>query len=345
MSVSKADTETTSEYRIKTFTGRAPSKEDLIREHSIYNYNTFDRENINLNTPHKSSQCSCEQVIQHNISKVIKKIDNSFSAMQSNFDNLFQVVANNSTMMKDLFTEISHLKSNLDQGQTNITFTQDQRERNVASPRQTSLKERSDPLMPISCKLVSEEDPAEGWNFSRAPDRRSNRHQEPEYIEVPKINPTLDYDKQLKEISSMTSVFNLSQTLEKNQEAPRTSRFENPYGLKDVGEKLENLKTVALESPDTTDLKLQSERIRSSLSAYLEDRSRRRNSCTSGRDKEDEVSSPKFMNFLNENKIAEGKENTLSSIPSEMKLENDGFCRNASPNRFKDRSRPVTREY
>ncbi|CAI2370367.1 unnamed protein product [Moneuplotes crassus] len=346
ISGSRLENESTCEHRVRNKSSRRSSRVDLDQKCTFYN--KLERENIRVNSPRQISP-NCykrDDKPEAKMSDLADRIDKVNLTMTNNFESLFKIVVNITTMLRDLSAEVSQVKSSLDQCQTNITFTQDNRERFGSFHKQDSgNKEKSQATIPIAAKVAPDEELSDLWNLPRNVKTKAPQKEESDSDDRIKPSCNFDYEKHLREISSITSVFNLSQTLEKNQEVSRSSRFENPYNTEGIEAKLENLKQIPTESPETSELKVQSERIKSSLSAYLEDRDRKKGMFARSSQKQSECSSPKFMNFLNDDpKIVGAKESTLSSIPSEFGDNENNLCNNTALRRSRVRSKTSCKE-
>lgn len=78
----------------------------------------------------------------------------------------------------------------------------------------------------------------------------------------------------LKDVSSITSVFNLSQSVDRHQDKCKSSRLRKESVLYDIEQKLDALKHLddSCEAPDYQEGMLQCDRLKSSLQNYLRDK-------------------------------------------------------------------------
>ena len=263
-----------------------------------------------MNTINKEEQepkCGGNSDLLNNSMNIImSKIETMIVSNHNNFKNVLSVMAYLTTMVGNLSAEIGSMKINMEAYQANITFSQDLREN-----KNKLQSEKIDPpqiyhkygnRLPTFNKQTGEGDSPEEWNDHLQYENKSSQHQETEENELLKCSGNFDYEKQLKEISSITSVFNLSHSLDRDNN--EISQIEKPYGLKEIEEKLDDLKQIEIcnGTPETCDVQLQSDRIKHSLFSYLKNKDEKHKfEIENGNFKEDENEnyySPKFMNFF-----------------------------------------------
>lgn len=173
------------------------------------------------------------EAIEYNLSNKVMSLVNSFEGL--------------SKMLSETFLEVINLKKTVQTSASSFDLIQDysgkrqQYERMESHESSNTVKNDDNRLMTFNKQSICS-DSIIRWQCTQNYGKNSSQARETESNGPLKIIENFDYEKNLKEISSMTSVFNLSQTLDKNNNGTKSNRFETNHIFDEIEAKLEDIR-------------------------------------------------------------------------------------------------------